>query len=718
VPREPTIRELKGELARRSYYQFFLQAWSILEPDTDLDDNWHIKYLCDLLQREVERIHKGEVRDKHYIINICPRSGKSYIVNIMLAPWIWINYPSFKIVNTSFSGDLSTKLCLDSRRLIYSEWYQSLWGSKFNITTDMNTKSWYENDERGYRKSTSTGAQITGSGADIIIVDDPQDPEKGESETERETVKRYYGKTLYSRLNNQQVGLKVVIQQRLHEDDLTGHLLSNDADNYHHICIPVEETEDISPPKLRDYYVNGLFCPVRFPRVVLNEAKRPTNLGSYGFSGQMLQKPSPPEGGTFKRYWWNYWKPSGVDVPVITVKDENGKLRYPKIVDLPGEFQQVVDSWDFALDGNLTSDDVAGSKWSKIDANKYLLGAIVDKLNYPDSKKALKELYYNRSDTSAVLIERAANGPAVKSDLENEIPGIIDIPTGKLSKEEKVKYSDTVPYASQVEAGNIFLPHPALHQWVNDWIEEHALFPKGAQDGRVDSGRQAVNYLTTAKHIWNTFSASNVHKLDINWENTYNPKSAKHFGAIVQLKDLSIWFLEALWDDKAGKLFVYGCWNSPESNPSKLVPKIIHRMKLTQFQVTKICTNDLMWKNDGYIKSSAVLYKEEFRKRSINPKMNESFKYDLYGSITAANQMFEHKDIFVSKGCSGAARQFAGWTVAKGKPSEDDHGYCLTLCLIISELRRLKLVKDTPKPKPDYFPIEKEQKFLAKKELI
>ena len=354
------------------------------------------------------------------------------------------------------------------------------------------------------------------------------------------------------------------------------------------------------------------------------------------------------------------------------------------------------------MDGNVESDDVAGSKWAKIDANKYLLDAIVDKLNYPDSKKAFKKLYYSNPATSAELIERAANGPAIKADLKEEIPGIIDIPTGKLSKEDKVKYSDTVPYAAQVEAGNVILPHPKLYPWVNDWIEEHAVFPKGAQDGRVDSGRQAVNYLTTAKHVWNMFSAEDTHLLKIQWNQTTH-RNTLHYGSMVQLKDLSVWFLETLWDDVEGKLFVYGCWDAPEANPVIQVPMIVSRMQQTAYVTENILANADMFKEDARIKSVAKMYRKEYGNvlPSVSVGFREAVKYDQAGAIVIGNQMFGNKQIYISHEAKPAARQFASWTVEKGRPTTDDHGYCVCLCQVLSELKRRLLLTKRPKPK-DY----------------
>jgi len=693
-------KQLDRMLCEESYYHFFKQAWKVLEPETKLNDAWYIKYLCDLLQMEVERIIAGKPKNKDYIINIAPRSGKSYIATVMLAPWIWTRYPSVKIINSSFSMELSTKLCLDSRRLILSSWYQFYWSDKFKLTSDMNTKSWYENDKRGMRKSTSTGAQITGTGADIIINDDPQNPEEAESDTERETVKRHYGKTLYSRLNNQRVGLRINIQQRLHEEDLTGHLLANDPQLYTHICIPTEESEDVKPIKLKKNYIDGLFDQVRFPWSVLENAKLPTNLGAYGYSGQMLQRPSPPEGGTFKRYWWCFWKPKDVDVSPIMLKQANGELKAAKIYDRPDTFEQVIDSWDLALEGEIESDDVCGSKWGKVAANKYLLARIKGKLNYPDSKKAVVDLYKSHIATSAVIIEKAANGPAVKADLENVIPGIITKATGRLSKEDRVKMSDTVPYQAQVAAGNIILPHPEICPWVWDWIEEHATFPKGAQDGQVDSGGQAVNHLTTAKYIFNTFRVESVIPFNIKWKATEG-RGSLHYGSMVQLNDLSVYFLESLWDDVDGQLFIYGCWMMKELIPATVVPMIRERMRMREFQHHKIMGNDVLFAKQPHLMTPGQAIRQEFKRIRLPVRFSPPVRYDQMGAITSGVQMFGMKKIYVDVSCTDAARQFAGWIIENGKPTDAESGYCIALCQILSELRRKKIIVTVP-PVPDY----------------
>ncbi len=689
--------------SEQSYYYFLKQAWKVIEPETYFVDNWHIKYLCDIIQKEVERIARNENKTRDIIINIPPRSTKSYLVTIMLTPWIWCKYPHFKIINSSFSSDLSTKHCLDSRRLIDSEWYKGYWGHKFKLTTDMNTKSWYENSQGGMRKSTSTGAQVTGTGGDIIIVDDAQDPEKAESDAERATVKRHYGKTLYSRLNNQKVGLRIIIQQRLHEEDLTGHLMANNPERYDFYCLPAEMTDDVSPPELKENYLNGLMDPIRLPQDVLEEARLPTNLGAYGYSGQMLQRPSPPEGGIFKRYWWKFWKADNTKLEDIVYKNEKGDLIKCETVIKPLEFDQVIDSWDTALEGELTSDDVVGGKWAKKGAQKFLLAQMLGKMDFPTTKKNVKELWGLDSNTSAILIEKSANGPAVKADLENELPGIITIPTGRLSKEDRVKMSDTVPYSAQVEAGNVFLPHPQIAPWVLGFIEEHANFPKTAQDGQVDQSSQGINYLTTKKNIWPFYqSMSKEHhsQFRLKWtQYSYN------IGGIYLSNDMKISFIVTMWDRVKRHLYVYGELISVDLAPHQIASRMFIGAQMEFHSLKGVFCNSAMVKsNDRLAKTTARILNEEIRAAhkvkhiKYNTYIKEPWMYDRMGAINIVNLMFSRGMITVHENCKEVSRQFGSWYYEKDKPADKGFELCEAFTQIVSELNRTEKLKQLPAP--------------------
>lgn len=287
---------IEKEVVTRSYYQFFKSAWKVLEPQTPFEDNWHIKYLCDRLQSETERIARREPKTKDLIINIPPRSLKSMIITVMWNAWTWIKYPHINFITASYSGDLATEHALKTRRLIESDWYTSLFDS-FEMTSDQNVKSRFENDRTGSRRATSVGGTVTGGGADIIIADDPHKVGEVHSLLSRETVTTWWNTTMFSRLNDQRIGLRLVVMQRLHEDDLTGYLLSNDF-AYDLICLPAENAEDVVPKELSQFYINNLLSPERFGNNFLHEAKK--SLGVGGYTGQYLQKPSPDEGNILK----------------------------------------------------------------------------------------------------------------------------------------------------------------------------------------------------------------------------------------------------------------------------------------------------------------------------------------------------------------------------------------------------------------------------------
>ena len=235
-------------------------------------DNWHIEYLCNVIQDRFERVARKEKKLKDLLICIPPRSLKSMIVTIMSTAWLWTNYPHLKVITASYSNDLSIEHTLKTRRIIESEWYKELFGDLFKITTDQNEKSKYENDKSGDRRAASVGGTITGGGADIIIVDDPLKAQESNSQVALLKAWEWYSQTMFSRLNNQETGLRIVVMQRLHENDVAGMIIKSNM-AYDVINIPAEISEKVSPIELKDRYIDGLFFPKAFSREVLNNAK-------------------------------------------------------------------------------------------------------------------------------------------------------------------------------------------------------------------------------------------------------------------------------------------------------------------------------------------------------------------------------------------------------------------------------------------------------------
>lgn len=302
--------ELQRDIYRESYYEFFKDAFKVLNPTDDYSDNWHIEYLCDRLQQETIRIKNKEPRQKDLIINIPFRSAKSLICTVCYPVWSWIIYPEMKFICTSFSGDLALEHAQLSRNLMESMWFQKYFGNQVKLRKDENSKGFFVNESGGFRKSVGIGGQITGSGASCIILDDPNSPKKAESEVERLAANNFYDQTLYSRLNQPEIGVRIIIQQRLHEEDISGHLLDLRPEDHELICIPGELADNISPKEIEKYYIDGLFWPGRFSQNQLRAYKKA--LGSYGYSGQISQKPTPEGGGIIKRTWLEIVDPMSI----------------------------------------------------------------------------------------------------------------------------------------------------------------------------------------------------------------------------------------------------------------------------------------------------------------------------------------------------------------------------------------------------------------------
>jgi len=163
------LNELKRTIYRESYYEFFKACFPLISGGDALNDNWHIKYICDRLQKELNRIIAKKKREKDIIINVPFRSSKSRIVTIAFPVWSWIIRPETKFICTSFSGSLALEHADIARQLISSEWFQTLFGEDVKMRQDGNQKGFYENTKQGFRKSIGMGGQITGSGADIIL---------------------------------------------------------------------------------------------------------------------------------------------------------------------------------------------------------------------------------------------------------------------------------------------------------------------------------------------------------------------------------------------------------------------------------------------------------------------------------------------------------------------------------------------------------------------
>jgi predicted phage terminase large subunit-like protein len=453
--------------ATASLRMFVEWAWPILEPATPFQANWHLDLLCEYL----EAVTAGEIR--RLVINIPPRYGKSLLVSVFWPCWEWVRQPSTRWIFASYAEALAEQHAVQRRRVLLSPWYQTHWGAHVRLARDHRTKLEVHNTQRGTMVATSVGGSITGKGGNRIVIDDPHNPTEVESDTRRQHALDYFTQTLSTRLDDKARDAIVLVMQRLHTRDLSGRCLEL---GFQHVCLPA-----LAPTQ----------TTIRFPRsgrTIVREADAPLwparedvaqlahqreVLGSLGFAGQYQQEPVPAGGGMFPRTWWRFYDA----LP-------------------PGAAGNLLQSWDLAFKNSDGSDYVVGLVAAQRGAEVFLIDRYKAKVSFTETCRAIAMMQARYPDTHAVLVEDAANGPAVVDALHAQIPGLL------LVTPEGGKQARAAAVQPQIEAGQVFLPQPRWpdgtvrpdRAWVDDFMGTCALFPKDAHDDDVDALTQLLVY--------------------------------------------------------------------------------------------------------------------------------------------------------------------------------------------------------------------------------
>ena len=453
---------LDQSLARDSLAEFVQQAWQIIEPTTPMQWNWHLDVICEYL----EAVTAGDIN--RLIINLPPRSGKSILASVMWPAYVWARQPSTRWLCASYSAILANKLSADRRTVITSPWYQERW--PLQLASDQNQKSEFVNTERGHMIATSVSGSATGRGGDFIIADDLQNPEMAESEAERETVNRFFDETLTTRLDDKRRGRIIVIQQRTHQADLTGHLLEQGG--WTLLSLPAEfERRTVIPMPRRggeSVKLEGdLLWPEREGRAELDAAQ--IRLGSFGYACQYLQNPIARGGNIFKEAWFG---------------------RYHEIP----KFDALVQSWDCAFKTGQTNDYSACVTIGWVNPNRealtappgfYLVDAWRGRVEFPELKRRAQSLY-ELWRPSVVLIEDTASGQSLLQELRSVLP---------IKRGHAGRGQDGARDCNHTDHRERTILVTRRRTLVKDYLAEMTAFPGVAHDDFVDATVQALTFL-------------------------------------------------------------------------------------------------------------------------------------------------------------------------------------------------------------------------------
>lgn len=453
-----SVDRLEREIGLRgSLHEFVKMAWPLVEPGTPFKDNWHVRLVCDHL----EAVSRGEIRK--LIINVPPGSSKSLLTSVFWPAWEWVRKPRTRWINVSFDGGLTLR---DARRMLLilrSDWYRERWGDRITMPLDVAAGE-FGNVQGGWRFSTSVEGKMTGRHCDIMIIDDPIKPQDI-SKTTLEACKRWWTETVPSRFGDQKTGRRVMIMQRLHEEDLAGVAIREGG--WEHLRIPMRfEAQARSATAIGGdtRQVDGeLMDPERFPEEAVHAME--IAMGTRTAAAQLQQRPAPAAGAIFMRKW------------------------FKKYAVLPARFDQQLISVDAAFKDTDGSDYVCGTVWGMRAGEFYLLDRVKEHLDFPGTCELVERLVRKFPKAMAKLIEDKANGSAVIQVLQKKIPGIVAI------EPEGGKEARAHAVAPLYEAGNVWHPDASLAPWVDDFEEEMVVFPFGSHDDQVDSTTQALLYM-------------------------------------------------------------------------------------------------------------------------------------------------------------------------------------------------------------------------------
>lgn len=440
---------------QKSFYEFVKYFWDTVIAEEPVW-NWHIKYLCEELQVIGERVARREAKEWDYvIINIPPGSSKSTIVSEMYPVWCWTIDATQRFICGSYASTPAEDIAEKCYNIYTSEKFARLFPEL--VKGKSGGKTHFRNGLKGERYTTSTGSGITGIHAHQKIIDDPMSPQIAYSQLERDRANKWVSETIGSRNVSAEITVTIIVMQRLHQRDTTGYLLGKEGLRIKHICIPAELSDNVRPEELKTYYVDRLFDPVRRSRASLATAK--TELGSYGYAGQMQQRPSPEEGGIIKKSWFT------------VVKKER-----PMPVEATIHFQL-----DTAYTEDKKNDPTAILPYYVQKGNLYITHALSVWKEFPDLVRFLPEYVRAQGyrDQSLIHVEPKATGIPLVDTIKDSTN--LNIVRSEAPKEDKITRLHRV--SPKIEAGRVY-----LHEgpWNESFIEQVCTFPNGEHDDELD----------------------------------------------------------------------------------------------------------------------------------------------------------------------------------------------------------------------------------------
>jgi predicted phage terminase large subunit-like protein len=398
---------------------------------------------------------------------------KSLLVSVLWPAWEWgpAMLPAMRYLTTSYTEEFVKRDSRRMRDLVTSEWYQHLWGDQVRLVRT--GESSFANDRTGFRQGVPFKS-MTGGRGDRVIIDDPHSTETAESDADRATTIRIFRESVPTRVNDPERSAIIVVMQRIHHDDVSGQIQKLHLP-YAHLMLPMEfepERRCSTPIGFTDprSQAGDLLFPERFTRAAVEAAKVP--MGSYAVAGQFQQRPTPREGGLFKRHWFG-------EVSAVPAQVTRSR------------------GWDIAATKKKGADWTAGVRVAMdSDGVFYIEDCIKAQASPLEVEQILKAAARTDPHPTAIRIpeDPGAAGVAFAQALIRACVGF-DIKAKRATGDKETRAK---PAAAQAEAGNVKLVRTGeadRDAWIEPFLGELTNFPGGSHDDQVDAFSEAFNDL-------------------------------------------------------------------------------------------------------------------------------------------------------------------------------------------------------------------------------
>jgi predicted phage terminase large subunit-like protein len=491
----------EAEEMRRDLKQFVIGAWKYVDPAPFIG-SWYLDAICEHLTA----LSLGKIR--FLLINIPPRHSKSTICSVIWPVWGWLQKPDERFLSASYSLDLATRDNLKKRNLIDSQWFQERYGQSFTLATDtglmeftrepdfdlskeQNAKRFFMNDKLGYQMVTSVAASATGHGGSVLIIDDAHAADEAYGSADRDAATRWFRETWSNRMNDANHDKMMVIGQRIHEEDVSGIILSERPD-WVHLNLPAEfeparkcfTSIGWEDPRTKE---GELLCPERFNQETIARYKR--DLGSIGYAAQYQQSPAPSGGTQFNKKWFRYFTETEEAYILETPEGTRSILK---------ERCRIFSTVDLAISKKQTADFTVFSIWAVTpERDLVLIDMIRGHINNPDQLKQLRLLNLQYRGIYFKIESTAYQVALVQQALIEGVPCREYNTTGKGDKKARASMASI-----WMENGKIYFRKGVSYQ--NDMETELLLFPMAAHDDIVDTFSMAADDIVnpSGSMIW------------------------------------------------------------------------------------------------------------------------------------------------------------------------------------------------------------------------